>query len=148
MKPDCVAQTQSRAVNPPRIIDGTEIELFMAELFETEKYDEAEGYHYWDRPSGLKEERIPSGCCTNSARLVANKFGGKVFGFAHQFNKTAVVAKDCFGHDFAIVGDLLVDWWAFHFTGETDRPIYHLVKDAAQVLHLYGPRENWDEVPI
>lgn len=115
-----------------------EIEEFLAELTATEKYDEEEGFHYWDLPDGGK---LHAGVCTNSARLVANRFNGEVKGYST--TQESLVGGICFGHDFAIVGDLLVDWWAK--TYEEKPAIWDL--NHPDLPQHYGNPTQWETMP-
>jgi hypothetical protein len=84
--------------------------------------------------------------CTASARLVAEKFGGRLFGFYSDDNPTAEIADFEDGHDFALIADrFVVDYWASYATGMTDRAVYDLLDadDQATVLRLYGPKHAW-----
>lgn len=80
----------------------------------------------------------------NSARIVADKFGGKVAGFytyEHNNPNAQAVGTDE-GIDFAVVGDFIVDWWGSEFEGRP--PVYHMVEDAAEVKRLYGDPDRWE----
>jgi hypothetical protein len=121
---------------------------YCKELSITELYDETEGVHYWNIPC-LRRNRtytVQSGVCTDSARLIPNKFGGKVFGYLMQDNPKAVIGHDCFGHDFALVGTYLVDFWAWHVDGSIKFPMFSLIKDAVLIKSLYGDSDCWKEV--
>lgn len=102
-----------------------------------------EGAH-WPDVSGW------AACCTTSARIIASRFGGKVMGFAGKDNPKAGILENCDGHDFAVLGHLLVDWWAHGYIGTHAYPrrIYNLDTDAELIEKIYGDRSKWEEVPI
>jgi hypothetical protein len=80
--------------------------------------------------------------CTNSARMVAERFGGRVMGYWHKDNPTAALGEAEGGHDFAVVGDYLVDGWACYV--DTRGPaVLHLTRDVANIERLYGDRSRW-----
>lgn len=86
--------------------------------------------------------------CTQCAKNVVDKFGGKIYGFWNEENPSATIAREGYdGHDFAVVnGRYLVDAWATHIETVPDaKPVYDLKNpaDAALVRKLYGPRESW-----
>lgn len=82
--------------------------------------------------------------CTNSARMVAEKIGGKIVGYFSDDNPTAQLGESEGGHDFVIAGDHLVDVWAREVYGE--RAVYNLKdpSDAARVKELYGDQSKWE----
>ena len=47
----------------------------------------------------------PTGNCGACARIITDRFGGKVVGYYHADNPTARVGEVEFGHDFAITED-------------------------------------------
>lgn len=115
-----------------------EIEEFLQELTDSEKYDEEEGVHYWYNPSG----KVESGICTNGAKLIAARFNGEVKGYAT--NQENLVGGACFGHDFAIVGEYLVDWWAKIY--EEKKAIWELNNPELETHYL--PQNQWETVPL
>jgi hypothetical protein len=85
----------------------------------------------------------PTGNCGACARIVTDRFGGKVVGYYHADNPTARVGETEFGHDFAITEDrFLVDPWLFHYYG--DAPVLDLTEPVgqAEAAARYGPEEN------
>jgi len=90
----------------------------------------------------------PTGNCGACARIVTDRFGGKVVGYYHADNPTARVGETEFGHDFAITEDrFLVDPWLFHYYG--DAPVLDLTEAVgqAEAAARYGPEENWKPLP-
>jgi hypothetical protein len=90
----------------------------------------------------------PTGNCGACARIITDRFGGKVVGYYHADNPMARVGAVEFGHDFAITEDrFLVDPWLFHYYGDT--PVLDLLEPAgqAEALARYGPEENWKPLP-
>ena len=118
------------------------IRRYLQFLQDQEKYDD-EGYHYWTLPNPWGWERIQSGCCTNGARLIARRFNGRVFGYLFDDNPSATVGLPCGGHDFAVIGAYLVDYWAWAVSGDLTDPITPLA-DAKSFG--YGDRECWKEM--
>ena len=120
------------------------IKAFLWELIALERYDVDQGYHYFEG-----DPEWGSTTCTTSAYRIAARFGGEVWGVASIDPGAAQykgrVASRCGGHDFAIVGDYLVDWWAVRVACMTPgHPgMLHLVDDAEQIKIWYGPRERW-----
>jgi hypothetical protein len=106
-----------------------------------ESADTSGDFAFWPHaPAGQNE----CGVCTNGARLIARRFGGRVCGYAMSTRDSDdLIAKDCFGHDFAIVGDYLVDWWAWDYPESLPHPILHLQKDAALIAKYYKPQSEW-----
>lgn len=125
-----------------------QLQAFLNDLTRNEQYDEQAGYHFWDTP----HPRFPdhpvtdTGTCTNGALLIARQFHGRVVGYLNQDNPTSLIAPNSGGHDFAIIGDLLVDWWAVHVSENSPHEILHLETDRALIDSLYGDREKWKEV--
>ena len=53
--------------------------------------------------------------CTTSAVIIAEKFGGQQVGLLLEREKyKGRIGYSSGGHDFALVGDYLVDWWAVY----------------------------------
>lgn len=121
---------------------------YVQHLKQIEKYNTVEGYHYWDIPNtrGQGSETTNSGNCTNGARIIANKFGGSVFGYFVRNNPNALVGRDTFGHDFALVGHFLVDYWAWQVSCDLHTPVLHTIRDRRTVEHFYGNPDYWSEV--
>ena len=91
--------------------------------------------------------RKQCGICTHGARLVVEKFGGKVVGYSiHAHNNPDLVGHGCFGHDFAVVGPYLVDWWGWDYEEGIPRPVLHLKDDAELIRQKYKPESEWKEV--
>lgn len=64
---------------------------------------------------GLREMECDSVTrCTTSAMHVARELGGFVCGYEIDYDKKfeKIIGYDCGGHDFAVVGHYLVDWWS------------------------------------
>ncbi len=91
--------------------------------------------------------------CTDSARRIANRFGGKVVGYYCRQNPTAQIGmKLCGeGHDFASVADrYIVDYWAYRIACVTRSPVLDLSRrrDREIALKLYGDPSKWQEVVL
>jgi hypothetical protein len=111
------------------------------ELALGEHYDEAQGCTYLANGES-------AGTCTNSARLFAAKFNGRVVGYQCDENPKASVGVDCFGHDFALIDDRwIVDWWYAEYEGsgvDGSEPWIFDRHDPAQaetILRMYG--DQW-----
>ena len=127
------------------------LEAYLVELSDSEHHMPADGCSIWETPDmGV----LHCGICTNGARLVARKFGGTVVGYAGGQNPTALAGKVKFlwgdggtnwGHDFAVVGPFIVDWWLGCWTEDSDRSIFDLQDpaDDAEIRRLYGNPELW-----
>lgn len=128
--------------------DVSELAQFAMSLFDDEVHNDEQGVAEWPRDKhrfsdeDFGDENIQCGKCTNSARLVAQRFGGKVFGYECRNNPGAKIGVDCFGHDFAVVGDYIVDYWAKHFAGESENSV--IKRGTPEAISLYGPEENWE----
>lgn len=98
------------------------------------------------------------GTCTNTARWLARKLGGLIFGYYSEDNPAAKLGDCEGGHDFAVVdGRWIVDWWAYDtygpggFSGFEDnqisisRRVYDLTdpRDARLAKRLYGDPVAW-----
>jgi hypothetical protein len=124
-----------------------ELDAFARQLLDDEVYNDELGASEWpvekhklsDEDWG--EERIQCGRCTNSARLIAQKFGGKVYGYGIEENPEALLGQDTYGHDFAVIGGYIVDYWAAHFTGDSPQAVVALGTEEAR--RLYGDPKKW-----
>lgn len=118
-----------------------EILAYLEELSRLEKCKEPEGYHYLETEQG----ELETFCCTHTAILVAKKFNGRVFGYPiHEYDEN-IIGILSGGHDFAVIGNLIIDWWATKFE-EHENPIMRI--GSPEALRHYLPREKWEEVPI
>ena len=111
---------------------------FCAALTQEAKYDEEIGHHYWLRNG----EYFACGVCTSSAQLIAKTFGGQVFGYhTNESDDKNLIGFDCGGHDFAMVGNFLVDWWAHEYEQAVPAPVMTL--EEALATGKYKPRKAW-----
>jgi len=87
--------------------------------------------------------------CTNWARAVRRIEGPErceLFGFLSDEVPESAIARQCGGHDFAVVdGRFLVDGWAKEIDRCAKVAVFDLEDEAtaAEVLRLYGPRAKW-----
>lgn len=84
--------------------------------------------------------------CTSSAMMIAYDFGGTVWGYEFDDNTDKnKIAFDCGGHDFAIVGKYLVDYWAKYVDLSAGRSILDLTDpgDIEIVIKKYLPLNKW-----
>ena len=120
-----------------------EIEEFLAYLQKTEAYDEEQSFSYWP------VEGCPSvTCCTNGARLIAKRFGGVIRGYSCSSVQDPRVGAWSYGHDFAIVGQYLVDYWGAFVDECLPTAVFHLIGDADLITRLYGRPSTWVAVPF
>jgi hypothetical protein len=93
------------------------------------------------------EDEFAEGVCTDCAKKIVDKFGGKVVGYFNSDNPTATVAEAESGHDFALVGNKLVDPWAYHVEGSIPRPVLDRKADAKLIAEKYGDPSKWETLP-
>lgn len=88
------------------------------------------------------------GVCTNCAQHIVDEFGGAVVGYHTDSNPKAALGQVEAGHDFAVTGEgrFIVDPWAKHTVGETERATLDLSvpADRAEALRLYGDPAKWE----
>lgn len=112
----------------------------------TRNFHERVGVYYWPWVAkDLLEPEGPAECgiCTNGALLVAQTFQGYVAGYPMMRDdevKTLVGEKSG-GHDFAVVGEFIVDWWAVAYDNSKEPPVM-LVEEGIR-RGLYKPRKDW-----
>ena len=82
--------------------------------------------------------------CSEAAVLSQAAVGGTVFGYWSDDNPSATLGQDEGGHDFLLVDEYILDFWAAAYEGK--KPIYHLVDDAQEISLLYGDRSKWTVV--
>lgn len=86
--------------------------------------------------------------CTACARIIADRFGGCVYGYYHADNPTARVGETEYGHDFAVTHDrFLVDPWLYHYYGNSPVLDMDAPADRTEALDRYGPEQHWQPVP-
>ena len=93
-------------------------------LTKTMAYDNEVGAYYWPHVGIIKEpeDLCECGICTNAAILIAKKFNGYVVGYPVNMN-FKFVGHTAGGHDFAVIGDIIVDWWGWQYEKSLDSPI-------------------------
>lgn len=87
------------------------------------------------------------GTCTSTSVYLASRLGGDVYGYSIEDNPDALVGKEEFGHDFAVIGDrYLVDFWA----GDSYQypSLYDLWDPGSkrEALRMYGDRRKWTKM--
>lgn len=127
------------------------IQQFLDELTALEYYDEYFGYSCFKNIFNFEFDTDVVRC-TTGAMMIAKKFDGKVFGYQipHTEEYKNKLAYDCFGHDFAVVGSFLVDWWAKYVEHEDNITILDMNNpdDMKIINEKYLARELWSEVPM
>lgn len=102
-------------------------------------------------PVVFRSTDLSIGICTHSARMLQVLLGGKVMGYFHEDNPTALAGAPEGGHDFLVLDDYIVDWWLKDTYGTEDaelyRSTYHRVLDAELISKVYGDSTKWEEVP-
>ena len=99
-----------------------------------------ENCSYWS----IGGEEVQCGCCTNGAHLIAEKFHGYVAGYpiAPEDPRIDLIGHYCFGHDFAVVSNFLIDWWAWDYEQAFESPVMTI--EAAAASGKYKPQSEWE----
>ena len=114
------------------------------ELVRLSEYDTKAGISIWPH--------IPNDCndcgkCTNGAKFIAQKFGGFVAGYEIKGkDPQTLVGANTGGHDFAVVGDFIVDWWGWEYEGSLESPVLTRAEGIAQ--GKYKPQKDWEFAPL
>lgn len=129
------------------MVSKKEIQQYIDFLYESEVYTEW-GYSYW--PHANLEHGNSVCNCTTGANLICHKFGGKVYGYHIRPDEKYknIIGFHAGGHDFAIVGEFLVDYWAKYVEDLNNEPILHLVQDMAIIKEKYLPLTMWRNLPL
>lgn len=123
-----------------------EIQKYLRHLTEIEYYND--DYEMSMFPAGLFRDELSVTRCTSSAMMIAAKFNGKVFGYQIDTDDNSpIIGAKCGGHDFAIVGDYLVDWWS-EYVEEKGRSLLHLIEDKDEIERRYFHPTLWNELEI
>lgn len=107
-------------------------------------YDEEGGLYFWPGAEDVAGKGLKCRCgiCTNGARLIAKKFGGFVAGYSiDSDNSRILIAADVGGHDFAVVGPYIVDWWAWEYDHSIEDPV--ILRSEGIRLGKYLPETDW-----
>lgn len=135
-----------------------EIEAYLLHLNETEQYDENFDCSLWtDNPF---TNDVPVTMCTSSAMLVAVKFGGMVYGYEIYCEKFKSILEPHEienligymdgGHDFCVIDNMIIDYWAKYVDKPEQRIIIDLMDDA-DLLYFqthYLPQNYWEPLPM
>lgn len=117
------------------------IEAFMDQLLSTEHYDEEEGASTWlDHPDSQCTQ------CTSSARVIASHFGGKVVGYQiEEGDSQTLVGSSSGGHDFAVVGPYVVDYWGLHVEETLPKGVFDRTdpSDSEAIKAYYKNESDW-----
>lgn len=122
--------------------------ILLAECFDLRRlmaYDEEGGFYFWPQVDAARMlgKGDQCGICTSGARLMAEKFGGFVAGYAiDPEDPQTLVGAVAFGHDFAVVGDFIVDWWGWEYEQSLESPVIHRAEGIA--LGKYKPERLWE----
>jgi len=113
------------------------------ELVRLTQYDAKAGISFWLHISSDCNE---CGRCTNGAKFIAQKFGGFVAGYEiERTDPHTLVGADAGGHDFAVVGDFIVDWWGWEYEGALETPV--LTRAEGIALGKYKAEQDWEIFP-
>lgn len=114
------------------------IKEFVIETIDGLYYDEG-------RSVTCMSNGVDMGRCTNSARAIVDVLGGKVSGYYHNNNPSSIIGEIEGGHDFAIIGNYLVDMWYPEYWSN-GKYIYDLTiaDDMFLVAILYGDPTTWE----
>ncbi len=91
----------------------------------------------------------PAVICTHSAKLIANRFNGKVMGFSCEDNPGTSLEEFGDGHDFAVIDDrYIADFWIKYVEGISQKTVFDMndSADANEIKKIYGDSKNWEEV--
>ena len=124
------------------------IEQYLNELERTEVYDEGREMSLWNNTAFVFDMSCTQ--CTASAMMIADRFGGSVWGYEIPEEYENAIAADCGGHDFAIVGKYLVDYWARFVNDPEARAIMDMT-DPADVQYIsekYLPLGLWQPLKM
>jgi hypothetical protein len=140
----------SSADSPTLLCQSLESALLAecAKLKALMRYDETAGFYFWPNVAAMESPDYESQCgiCTNGAKRIAQKFGGYVAGYLiHPEDPRTLVGADVYGHDFAVVGDFMVDWWGWEYAGALEIPVISRAKAIA--FGKYKPAEAWEVHP-
>jgi hypothetical protein len=114
------------------------------ELVRLSEYDAKAGISFWPHVSSDCND---CGRCTNGARIIARKFGGFVAGYEiKDADPETLVGANVGGHDFAVVGDFIVDWWGWEYEESLKSPVLTIAEGIA--LWKYKPRQAWQYAPL
>jgi hypothetical protein len=111
-------------------------------------YDQEAGYSkFGSDPFG---DMASVTCCAFSAQMFTLRFGGSVYGYFLDVDDPELECIHGYwsqGHDFAIIGKYLVDWWAKHVEG-CGRVILDMT-DPNDILYIqkhYLPLDKWEKM--
>lgn len=88
----------------------------------------------------------PFTICTNCCTWLADNYftGGTTMGYWLNENPTAIVGRNCLGHDFFIVEDYLIDFWYRGIEGVKRAPIcINLRTQKKLIKKYYGDSLTW-----
>lgn len=101
---------------------------------------------YFDTPD-YEEKEPPWPNCTFGADHIISLVGhGCIWGYNTSHNPKAILADSGGGHDFAVIGEYLVDEWAAdYFPDENPTGRLHLIADYSTIKRLYGEPFMWEQ---
>lgn len=123
----------------------SELLTFVENLCAEEEYDSDEGKWIFKNGGSCS-------LCTDSAVRIGKKFGGRVFGYFSNQNRSAHIGEPIVsGHDFALIQDrYIVDYWAYRVAKIIAFPILDMENPYHRriIRALYGNQNKWESVPI
>lgn len=106
------------------------------------QYEDDQGFSYW--PDA--DEPNDCGTCTTGALLLARKFNGYVAGYHIEDSEPSrLIAHGHGGHDFAVIGGFIVDWWAWQYEESLTLPVVPIDSEIAALR--YKPSGQWEVHP-
>lgn len=91
-------------------------------------------------------EQSEIGRCTSTACHIAKPLKGKVMGYHHDDNPSAL-SEDAGGHDFAVIGGrYIADWWAGSYHDVPDLWDMKNPTHMNEVRRLYGDPDKWTQM--
>ncbi len=118
----------------------SDLEAYLSFLRSREEQNEEE-QSVWRTPEG----ELPAVVCTSSAALVARQFGGELLSFWVKDNPEAGIQVAADGHDFARVGNFVVDYWLREVEELSPKAVFDLSdpQEAQEARHWLGDPEKW-----
>ena len=130
-------------------MNGTrqQIEWFLSQLTREKKVSFGDAIWWKNITCPFRGGMAEASHCDTSAFFIAKQFNAFKAGYSLADNPKAILGRSCKrinGHAFAIVGELLIDWWAVHIAKQSDKMILHLEADRRIIAKLYGDKTKWE----
>ena len=125
------------------------IESYLNHLQLTEHYDKEMEMSIWKENPFIYDLSVTR--CTSSAMLIALKFGGSVFGYeVDQEHPKTIIGFDCGGHDFCIVENFIVDYWAKYVNDPKLKAVIDMSNpaNAEYIKNHYLDKAQWESLEL